>query len=107
MVPRLVAPAMILAIFFSLPPSPASAEDWMLMGREGGCTTLAQAAARRPLLSGIATPEALVAKLRQDGEEVRRQDIKEGDITIVQVEAPGIDLGLIFVPSSLCRTATD
>ncbi len=107
---NLVAPGIVPAIVFALvvwPAPPLSAEEWMLMGREGGCATLAQAATRRPLLRGVTTPEELVAKLRQEGEEVRRQDIKEGEVTVVQVEAPGVDLGLIFVPSSLCRAATE
>lgn len=77
------------------------ADEWMLMGREGGCVTLAQAAARRPLFDGVTTPDQLVAKLRRQGEEVRRQDMTQGDVTVVQVEAPG--LGLIFVPRSACR----
>ena len=79
------------------------AEEWMLMGREGGCVTLAQAAARRPLLSGITTPDQLIAKLHRQGEKVRRQDIKQGGVTVVQVDAPGVGLGLIFVPRSVCR----
>ena len=81
----------------------ARADDWMLMGREGGCVTLAQAAARLPLLDGITTPDQLVAKLRGQGEEVLRQDIGDGDVIAVQIDAPGLGLGLIFVPPALCR----
>lgn len=79
------------------------AQDWMLMGREGGCVTLADAAARKPLLADIATPDQLVARLRRQGEEVRRQDIVQGDVTVVQIEAPRLGLGLIFVPPSMCQ----
>jgi len=79
------------------------AEEWRLMGREGGCVELAEAAARRPLLRGIETPDQLVAELRRRGEEVRRQDIAQGGVTAVMVEAPGLGLGLVFVPPSLCR----
>ena len=79
------------------------AEEWMLMGREGGCVTLAQATARLPLLSGVTTPDQLVAKIHRQGEEVRRQDIKQGDVTVVQLDAPGLELGFIFVPRSICR----
>ncbi len=73
------------------------------MGREGGCVTLDAAAARLPLLAGIATPDELVARLRRQGEEVHRRDIAQGDATAVLIEAPGLDLGLIFVPPSACR----
>lgn len=79
------------------------ADEWMLMGREGGCVTLAQAAARRPLFDGVTTPDQLVAKLRRQGEEVHRRDITQSGVTAVQVEAPGLGLGLIFVPRSACR----
>lgn len=79
------------------------AEEWRLMGREGGCVTLAEAAERRPLFNGITTPDQLVARIREQGEEVSREDIMQGDVTIVLVNAPGLDLGLIFVPPSLCR----
>ena len=102
-----VVTAMVVAVavllVFAWSASRLQAEEWVLMGREGGCVTLAQAAARRPLLSGVTTPDQLVAKLRQQGEEVRRQDIEQGDVTVVQVDAPGLELGLIFVPRSICR----
>jgi len=83
--------------------SGAHAADWMLMGREGGCVTLDQAAARLPLLAGIETPDQLVARLRSQGEDVRRQEFAQGDVVVVQVDVPGRNLGLIFVPPSLCR----
>ncbi len=79
------------------------AEEWMLMGREGGCVTLAEAAARRPVLDGISTPDQLVDRIRDQGGEVSREDVRQGDVTVVIVDAPGLDLGLIFVPPSLCR----
>lgn len=97
----LVVAVMVFLVFAGSAPR-LRAEEWMLMGREGGCVTLAQAAARRPLFNGISTPDQLVAKLRRQGEDVRRQDIQQGDVTVVQVDAPGLDLGLIFVPPSLC-----
>lgn len=95
-----VAAAVVLALASASPR--ARAEDWMLMGREGGCVSLAEAAARRPLLRGIATPDQLVAELRRQGEDVRRQDISQGGVTVVMVDAPALGLGLIFVPPSLC-----
>ncbi len=79
------------------------AEEWMLMGREGGCVTLAQAGERRPVFDGVTTPDELVDRLRQQGEEVHRQDITQGGVTAVQIGAPGLGLGLIFVPRSVCR----
>ena len=97
----IVAVAVALALAGS--PSRLRAEEWRLMGREGGCVTLAEATARLPLLRGIATPDQLVAELRRQGEEVSRQDISQGDVTAVMIEVPGRDLSLIFVPPSLCR----
>jgi hypothetical protein len=69
---------------------------------EGGCVTLAEAAERRLVFSGILTPDQLVDRIRRQGEDVRRHDIVQGDVTVVQVDAPGLGLGLIFVPLSLC-----
>lgn len=79
----------------------AHGEEWMLKGREGGCVTLEEPTARLPLLTDIETPDQLVARLRGRGEVVRRQDLAQGDVTIVQVDGPG--LGLIFAPSSMWR----
>lgn len=92
----------IFVVFAWLAPR-LRAEEWMLMGREGGCVTLAQATARLPLLSGVTTPDQLVAKIRRQGEEVRRQDIEQGGVTVVRIDAPGLGLGFIFAPLSLCR----
>jgi hypothetical protein len=51
-------------------------------------------------LSGITTPGQLVARLRAEGEDVTRKDlVEQGDVTIVQVYAPGP--GLIFAPRSV------
>ena len=81
----------------------AHAAEWMLMGREGGCVTLQQAAAQEPLLAGIETPDQLIARLRREGEGFQRQDIEQGGVAVVQIDVPGRELGLIFVPPSLCR----
>ena len=101
-----VGAAAVLAVVFGAFAWPApgtGAEEWMLMGREGGCVTLDAAAERRPVFSGITTPDQLVARLRAEGEEVSRKDlVEQGGVTVVQVDAPGQGLGLIFVPRSLC-----
>jgi len=55
------------------------------------------------VLSGITMPDQLVARLRAEGEAVSRKDlVKQGDVTVVQLDAPGLELGLIFVPPLLC-----
>ena len=95
--------AAVVFLIFAGSATSVRAEEWMLMGREGGCVTLAEAAERRPLFNDIATPDQLVARIQEQGEEVSREDILQGDVTIVLVNAPGLDLGLIFVPPSLCR----
>jgi hypothetical protein len=100
---KLLVVAVVVFLVFAGSAPGLRAEEWMLMGREGGCVTLAQAAERQSLLKGISTPDQLVAEIRRRGEEVHSQDILQGDVTVVQVEAPGLDLGLIFVPPSLCR----
>lgn len=100
---KVLVVAVLVFLAFAWSASRLRAEEWMLMGREGGCVTLAQAAERLPLLSDITTPDQLVARLRRQGEDVRRQDISQGDVTVVLVAAPGLDLDLIFAPPSICR----
>ena len=99
---KALAVALTVFVVFAWPAPRLRAEEWMLMGREGGCVTLAQATARLPLLSGVTTPDQLVAKIRRQGDEARRQDIEQGDVTVVRIDAPGLELGFIFVPRSLC-----
>jgi hypothetical protein len=99
----LAVTALVYTVLAATTPS-AAAEEWMLMGREGGCATIAAAAERRPVLSGITTPDQLVTRLRTEGDDVSRTDIDGGNgVTVVQVDAPGRELGLIFVPRSVCQ----
>ena len=100
---KVLVVAVLGFLVFAGSSSRARAEEWMLMGREGGCVTLAQAAERRPVFSGISTPDQLVDRIREQGEEVSREDILQGDVTAVKVDAPGLGLGLVFVPPSLCQ----
>jgi len=104
-IPVTVRTAAAMAVMVVAWPAPtARAEEWMLMGREGGCVALAEAAERQPVLSGITSPDQLVDRLREQGEEVSREDlVSQGDVTVVQVDAPGLELGLIFTPPALCR----
>ncbi len=100
---KVVAVAVLVSLVFAAAAPRAGAGEWMLMAREGGCVTLADAAERRPVLSGISTPDQLVNRIREQGEEVHREDMVQGDLTIVKVEAPGLGLGLVFVPPSACQ----
>lgn len=100
---KAVAVAVLVFLVFAGSAPRAGAGEWMLMGREGGCVTLAQAAERRPVLDGILTPDQLVDRIREQGEEVHREDIVQGDATVVTVDAPGLGLGLVFVPPSACQ----
>ena len=84
--------------------SHATAGEWMLMAREGGCVTIAEAAERQPVLDGISTPDELVERIREQGEGVSRNDIPfTNGVNVVVVEAPGLDLGLVFAPPTACR----
>ena len=98
-----VAAALSTALCTALwPLSAPRAEQWMLMVRDGSCVTLAKAGERRPEFRGITTPDQLVARLRAQGVEVRAQENRQGGTTVVQVDAPGRGLGLIFVPKTMC-----
>ena len=84
------------------PLSATGAEQWMLMGRHGSCVTLTKMAERKAEFRGITTPDQLIARLRSQGVEVRTQEIRQGGVTVVQVDAPDRGLGLIFVPRAMC-----
>lgn len=76
--------------------------EWRLMGRHGGCATLAEAAARKDILKGISSPQDLADRLRAQGEKVGLTETKGPRGAAVFVEAPGQGLSLIFVPAELC-----
>ncbi|MEE8517316.1 MAG: hypothetical protein V3T02_11810 [Alphaproteobacteria bacterium] len=76
--------------------------EWVLMGRHGGCTSLAAAAGRKPVFEGVSNPRELAAKLRRQGVEVRTKDVVAGGVTMVEVTAPARGLYLMFVPAELC-----
>ena len=84
-------------------PATASAETWMLMGREGGCVTLAAAARRKPIFDGIAGPDELARRLRADGHAVTLREMGTATVRVVAVEAPDAGIGVIFAPEHMCR----
>ncbi len=84
-------------------PATASAETWMLMGREGRCATIAAAARRKPVFDGIAGPEDLARRLRADGHVVTLREMGTAAVRVVAVEAPDAGIGVIFAPEHLCR----
>jgi hypothetical protein len=92
-----------VAIAFILLPSIADAETWMLMGREGGCVSLAEAAQRKPVFLGITSPEDLAQRLQTEGHDATLREIGTAENRTVILDAPGAGLSVIFVPPQLCR----
>ena len=84
-------------------PGTALAETWMLMGREGGCVTLAEAARRAPEFEGVASPEDLARRLRAKGHAVTLNEIGTAEARVVAVEAPDAGIAAIFAPHQMCR----
>jgi len=82
--------------------SAAWAETWVLMGREGGCVSLADAAAQKPEFEGIAGPEDLAQKLRAQGHTVTLNEIGTAETRVVAVEAPDAGIAVVFVPERKC-----
>ena len=80
----------------------AWAETWMLMGREGGCVSLAEAARRKPEFEGVAGPEDLAQRLRADGHVVTVNENGTAETRIVTVEAPDAGIAAIFAPQHVC-----
>ncbi len=81
----------------------AWAETWMLLGREGGCATLAEAARRKPVFDGVAGPEDLARRLRAEGHAVTLREMGTADVRVVAVEAPDAGIGVVFAPRRMCR----
>jgi hypothetical protein len=96
-----LSPAAAVLITLGWLPAQADARPWLLMGRHGACVEIAEVAHRRPVLSGITTPQALVDRLRRRGEPVRIERLAEEAVTVT---APGERLALIFVREALCRS---
>ncbi len=81
----------------------AWAETWLLLGREGGCVTLAEAARRKPEFKGVAGPEDLARQLRATGHEVTLREMGTADVRVVAVEAPDAGIAVVFAPEHMCR----
>ncbi len=92
-----------VAAGFAFSPGTAWAETWVLMGREGGCVSIADAALRKPEFKGVAGPEDLAQKLRADGYVVTLNEIGTAETRIVAVEAPDAGIGAIFAPEHMCE----
>jgi len=80
----------------------AWAEGWMLMGREGGCVSIAEAAQRKPEFEGVARPEDLAQNLRAMGHAVTLNEIGTAEVRVVAVEAPDAGIAAIFAPAHMC-----
>lgn len=81
----------------------AWAQTWMLLGREGGCVTLAEAARRKPEFEGVAGPEDLARRLRANGHAVTLREMGTAEDRVVAVEAPDAGIGVVFAPEHICR----
>ncbi|MCZ6637462.1 MAG: hypothetical protein O7C66_04625 [Alphaproteobacteria bacterium] len=84
-------------------PGTALAETWMLMGREGGCVTITEAARRKSEFDGVATPEDLAQRLRAEGHTVTLREMGTTEVRVVGVDAPSAGLAVIFAPEEMCR----
>ena len=100
---RVVATIGLVVVGIAALPATASAETWMLMGLEGGCVTIAEAALRKSEFNGVATPEDLSQRLRAKGHTVTLREMGTTEVRVVAVEAPGAGLAVIFAPEQMCR----
>ncbi len=93
----------VAASGFATLPGTAWAETWMLLGREGGCATLAEAARRKPEFDGVAAPEDLARRLRANGHTVTLREMGTAEVRVVAVEAPDAGIAVVFAPEHMCR----
>jgi len=83
-------------------PLAQAAPEWFLMGRHGGCVTLAEAANHEAVFEGVSSPEDLADEVRRRGAAVEVKESRADGVTVVQVTAPALGLAVMFVPGSLC-----
>ncbi len=81
----------------------AGAQTWILLGREGGCVTPAEAARRKSEFKDVAGPEDLARRLRANGHAVTFREIGTAEVRVVAVEAPDAGIGVVFAPEHMCR----
>jgi hypothetical protein len=77
--------------------------DWFLLSRSGECAPAELLGRKDPSLRGVASPDALVARLRAQGATPRVTESDTGRGRLVQIEAPGRGLALAFVERPACR----
>ncbi len=77
-------------------------DDWVLMGRHGGCAELAELAKRKPAFAGVATPEEFAAKARRDGHAAQVSEMDLGGSKGVMVDVKDLGLHVLFVRRSIC-----
>jgi len=99
---RLAMAAGIVCVLVGMPG--ASEAEWMLMGRHGGCVSLAAAAKRLETLQGVSEPGELAAKLRRQGVAVQTTETTVPGGRVIELTAPARGLAMIFVPRELCRS---
>ncbi len=103
-----IRPLGLLILVAALPATESAAagdakgNDWVLMGRHGGCAELAELAKRKPAFAGVATPQEFAAKARRDGHAAQVSEIDLGGSKGVIVDVKDMGLHVLFVRRSIC-----
>ena len=104
---RLGLPILLAILTAALPATGAAAadegDDWVLMGRHGGCAEIAELARRKPAFTGVATPEEFTAKARREGHAVKVTEMDLGDARGVSVDVKDLGLAVVFLPRAICE----
>ena len=94
--------AVTAAAMVAVVPLAWAAPEWLLMSRHGDCVSLAEATRHEAVFNGVSTPDDLADAVRRQGEAVAVKETRAGDVTVVEVTAPGLGLAVIFVPGDSC-----
>ena len=86
-----------------MPLEAASAQQWLLMSREGECVEIASLRRKIPDLGEINDPYSFIRLMRQKGHEVSSNEISETNGKAVEVKVPEKGLFLIFVAPEMCQ----
>ncbi len=98
----LVLPLVLLSAAPPATGAAAEGDDWVLMGRHGGCAELADAAKRKPAFAGVASPQEFAAKARREGHAARLTEMDLGGHQGVMVDVKDLGLHVLFVPRAIC-----
>jgi flavorubredoxin len=91
------------ALLASVLAQPVMAEEWLLLSREGECTTLDVLQRKLPKMPPLHTPDTLETYLKKDHFAYSRK-VHSGELgVLIEFQVPAAGLSVVLVPRQYCR----